>query len=122
RVSLQYRKQFHALVGAGGDDYLAHRLVADAVDDDRAGGGQLLPVPQQTKHASLEFTQILHARDDFLAGVTPLAEADGPQMLKIEHLRDEALAGGALYLADTKPDQLQAPGAGRHRRGVLGQT
>src|SRR3546814_20911072 len=50
---------------------------------------------QQALQATLEFAQVLHARDDFLAGIAALFETHATQRLQIDHLRDEQLASAA---------------------------
>src|SRR3546814_3399698 len=64
---------------------------------------------QQALQATLEFAQVLHARDDFLAGIAALFETHATQRLQIDHLRDEQLASAAEYLADAGANLVQQP-------------
>ncbi len=72
-------------------------------------GRGLLAAGQAVK-PSLELAQVLHAGDDFLAGVAALAKAHAVQCLQIDHLRDEQLAGRAKHLADAGAHLRQQPG------------
>ncbi len=75
----------------------------------RAGFRQFVGNQLQAIQAALEFAQVLHARDDFLAGVATFLETHATDGLQIEHLRDEQLAGARHDLADPGADLAQQP-------------
>jgi hypothetical protein len=69
-----------------------------------------MAVEAQAIEAALEFAQVLHAGDDFLAGVAAFLEAYAADRLQVEHLRDEQLAGLGHDLADAGTNLPQQPG------------
>src|ERR1700730_16951488 len=52
---------------------------------------------------------MLGAGDDFLSGVAAFAEADAVQQIEIQHLRDEGLASGQIYLRKTGANAREPP-------------
>ncbi|MNN25928.1 hypothetical protein D3C81_1394210 [compost metagenome] len=74
-----------------------------------AGGRQFATCKLQAIQAALEAAEVLHAGNDFLAGVAALLEADAAEGLQVEHLRNEQFAGGAEHLADAGADLGQQP-------------
>src|SRR3546814_3105149 len=56
---------------------------SDVCSSDLAGNEQ----------AALQRAEVVQARDDFLAGVAALVEADTAEQVEIRHLRDEMIAG-----------------------------
>src|ERR1700730_6756636 len=52
---------------------------------------------------------MLGAGDDFLSGVAAFAEADAVQQIEIQHLRDEGLASGQIYLRKTGANVREPP-------------
>src|SRR5690606_1583552 len=84
---------FYLLPAIDAFNHLANSLPAALVDDGRAGLKRLCSGHQEPEHALFEFAKILHARDDFLAGITAFLEADSAEQVQVEHLRNEAFAG-----------------------------
>src|SRR6202142_2553575 len=58
---------------------------------------------------ALDASQMLGTRDDFLAGVAALGEADPVQQVEIQHLRDEGLARGRIDLRQSRANVRKPP-------------
>src|ERR1700691_1293558 len=52
---------------------------------------------------------MLGACDDFLPGVAALGEADAVQEIEVQHLRNESLARGEIYLRQAGSDVRETP-------------
>ncbi len=86
-----------------------------------AGRRHLVCVQRQAIQAALEAAEILHAGDDFLAGIAALLEADPADRLQVDHLWDEQLAGSAEHLADACAHLAEQPIVERRLAAVLAE-
>lgn len=86
-----------------------------------AGRRHLVSAQRQAIQAALEAAEILHAGDDFLAGIAALLEADPADRLQVDHLWDEQLAGSAEHLADAGAHLAEQPIVERRLAAVLAE-
>ncbi len=78
--------------------------------------------PLQLVQMALRLSAVLRARDDLLTEVTALREADGAELIVVEHLRQERLGRGLGDVRDTGAYVVKIPGvcvAGFAARFVL---
>ena len=73
-------------------------------------------------HAALECPQILHAGDDFLAGIAAFFETHAIDQLQVGHLRHERLAGDGEHRGQARKNFQQPPGGFTHRRPAYVQA
>ena len=120
-VLLNHGEQLNSAAAACGQHHLTNAAAVYRREQRRRHGGHGVAGQAQAIQAALELAQVLHARDDFLAGVAALLEADAADGLQVDHLRDQLFAGGAEHLAYAGTHLSQQPVVERRFAQLCGQ-